>query len=187
MYKILAISGSLRKDSYNTNVLKNAIKLAPENLEIKIADIHDIPLYNEDIESPLPQSVANLKQQIEEADGILFASPEYNYAISGVLKNALDWGSRPSGKSSWKRKIAGLVGATEGNFGTLRAYYDVVKILYGLGMIVPVLSEVPIPNIDEKLDAEGNLTDEKTKAKLVKLLVTMAEWIEKFKSPVNNA
>lgn len=181
MYKILAISGSLRKDSYNTSILKNAIRLAPQNVEIAIFDIHDIPLYNQDIQDPLPESVARLKKEVEASDGILFASPEYNYAMSGVLKNVLDWGSRPSGQNSWKRKIAGVIGATEGNFGTARAYYDVVKILYGLGMIVPVLSEVPIANVDEKLDAQGNLTDEKTKEKIKKLLLAMEEWISKFK------
>jgi len=185
MYKILAISGSLRKDSYNTTILRNAVKLAPENIEIEIADIHDIPLLNQDNESPMPESVALLKQKIEAADGILFASPEYNYSIGGVLKNVLDWGSRPSGKSSWKRKVVGLIGATEGNFATLRAFYDVVKILYGMGMIVPVLSEVPIPNVSTKLDSEGNLTDEKTKEKVKNLLITMIDWIERFKSPHN--
>lgn len=180
MKKILAISGSLRKDSYNTTVLKNAVKIAPEGIEVEIFDIHDVPLYNEDIESPLPEAVVQLKQKIEEADAVLFASPEYNYSITGVLKNILDWGSRPSGHSSWKRKVAGIIGVTDGMFGTARAYYDVQKILYGLGMIVPVLSEVLIAKIPEKLDPEGNLVDEKTKEKIIKLLNTMSEWVDTF-------
>ncbi len=180
MYTILAISGSLRKDSYNTHVLKNAMQLAPGDVQIELVSIGNLPLFNQDLEENLPQEVVAFKQKVEQADAILFASPEYNYAISGVLKNVLDWGSRPYGKNSWKKKVAGLTGATEGNFGTGRAYYDVIKLLYGIGMIVIPGSEVLIANVDQKLDSNGKLIDEKTKEKIKNLLLLMKEWIEKF-------
>lgn len=182
MYTILAISGSLRKDSYNTHVLKSAMQLLPPDVQLEFATIGELPLFNQDLEEDLPQAVIDFKQKIEKADAVLFASPEYNYAISGVLKNAIDWGSRPHGKNSWKKKVVGLVGATEGNFGTGRAYYDVVKLLYGIGMIVIPGSEVLIANVDQKLDGNGMLTDEKTKEKIRNLLILMKEWIAKFQT-----
>lgn len=179
MKKLIAISGSLRKGSYNTAVLRNVVSLAPQGMEIELIDIHEIPVFNQDDEKQLPHAVEVLKEKIEQADGIVFSSPEYNYAISGVLKNVLDWGSRPYGRNSWKKKIAGFIGATDGNFGTARADYDIVKILFGLGMyVVPTI--IPIANVDKKLTPDGELSDDKTKEKIQTLLAQMADWIDRL-------
>ncbi|MCL4403746.1 NAD(P)H-dependent oxidoreductase, partial [Patescibacteria group bacterium] len=104
--KILGISGSLRKGSYHTQLLKAAQSLAPQGVTVDIAGIGDLPLFNQDLEQDPPESVKELKRRIKESDAVLFVTPEYNYSVPGVLKNAIDWASRPYGDSAWSGKPA---------------------------------------------------------------------------------
>lgn len=131
MKKILAISGSLRKDSWNTKIVSALVGIAHEGgeAEVDIAEIGDLPLFNEDIEASRPEAPWRLKTQIEEADAIIISTPEYNRSIPGVLKNAIDWASRPHGLNSFKGKHVLILGATPGSVGTAVAQADLTHIL----------------------------------------------------------
>jgi chromate reductase len=161
--KIIAISGSLKKSSYNT-VLLNEIKTFVPNLEI--LSIGDLPLFNEDLEANFPPAATELKQKIEAADAIIFATPEYNRSIPGVLKNAIDWASRPWGKNSFRNKKVLVMGASIGPIGTALAQYDLKKIMLYLGALV-VPEEVYVNMAGSKF-TDGVLTDADTKNHLVK-------------------
>src|SRR6188768_4576671 len=133
--KILGISGSLRKGSYNSSLLRTAQTLAPGGVTIEIADISDIPPYNEDVrEQGYPPSALRFREQIRAADALLFVTPEYNYSVPGVLKNAIDWASRPYGDSAWSGKPAAIMGASVGTLGTARAQYHLRQIMVFLNM-----------------------------------------------------
>src|SRR5580692_6426303 len=123
MLHIVGIAGSLRRGSYNRAALRAAAELAPADIEIEIVGLQDIPSYNEDREKSPPESVTELKAAVRAADGVLFATPEYNYSIPGVLKNAIDWASRPYGDSAWDDKPAAIMGASISPIGTARAQY----------------------------------------------------------------
>mgnify|MGYP000172587320 CR=1 FL=1 len=169
-FKILAISGSLRKGSYNNGLLEAARELAPKNCDFEIFSLKEIPIYNQDEENPLPPSVAALKAKIKEADSILIATPEYNYSFSGVLKNAIDWSSRPYGDNSWNNKKVGLMGASMGLQGTSRAQYHLRQVFLCLNIHVLNKPEILISAAHEKFDKTGNLLDPKTKEKILELL-----------------
>ncbi|MBP9701775.1 MAG: NAD(P)H-dependent oxidoreductase [Candidatus Pacebacteria bacterium] len=156
--KIIAISGSLRKDSYNTAVLQEVRKTVPD---LEIVDISKLPFFNEELEGNFPAEATTLKQKIEAADGIIISTPEYNRSISGVLKNAIDWASRPWGKNSFENKKVLVMGASVGPIGTALAQYDLKKIMLYLGAhVVPV--EVYVNTAGSKF-TDGKLTDENTK------------------------
>lgn len=174
--KILGIAGSLRKQSFNRGALHAAQTLVPEGATLTIFELDDIPIFNQDKEKELPPAVAKFKQAIHDADAILFVTPEYNYSIPGVLKNAIDWGSRPYGNNSWTGKPAAIMGASPGLFGSARAQYHLRQVLVGLGMPTVNQPEIMISSAADRFDASGVLTDEKTKAligKLLKSLVTL--------------
>ena len=171
--KILGIAGSLRKQSFNRAALRAAQTLVPAGAILTTFELDDIPLFNQDKEKELPLAVAQMKQAIHEADAILFATAEYNYSISGVLKNAIDWGSRPSGESAWKGKPAAIMGASPGLFGSARAQYHLRQVLVGLGMPTVNQPEIMIGNATERFDANGVLSDEKTNALIGKLLTSL--------------
>ena len=120
---ILGIAGSLRKQSYNRALLRAAHELTPEDARMDIFELDGIPPFNQDDEATPPAKVADLKQQVRNADAILLVTPEYNYSVPGVLKNAIDWASRPYGDSAWNGKPVALMGATVGTLGTARAQY----------------------------------------------------------------
>ncbi|HET9697391.1 MAG TPA: NAD(P)H-dependent oxidoreductase [Terriglobales bacterium] len=168
--KILGVPGSLRKASYNLSALKAAQKLVPADAEIEIFDLHGIPSFNEDEERTPPERVVEFKKKIREADAILFATPEYNYSIPGVLKNAIDWASRPYGDSAWNGKPAAIMGASAGAYGTVRAQYHLRQSFVFLNIQPVQQPEVLIGPASQKFDAEGNLTDEKTKKLISQLL-----------------
>lgn len=172
---ILGIVGSLRKDSYNGLALKAALELLPVNVTLNIADLQGIPVFNQDEEMTPPASVLEFKQKIATADAIVFATPEYNYSLPGGLKNAIDWASRPYGKSAWQGKTAAILGVSIGNFGTARAQYDLRKILVALDMPVVVQPEVMIGNAAERFDQNGRLTDERCRQLITKLLTTLVQ------------
>jgi chromate reductase len=160
--QILGIAGSLRTQSFNRSLLKNAQDLLPAGAQLEIYNLDDLPLYNQDLEQPLPPSVDRLKSAIARSDAILFATPEYNYSIPGVLKNAIDWASRPGGASAWAGKPAAIVGATPGALGTARAQYHLRQILVALDMPTVNQPEVMIAGARDRFGANGRLSDEKS-------------------------
>lgn len=173
MKKIIAISGSLRKDSFNTNLLKAAQELAPVGVDIEIIDISSIPLFNQDSEGTVPESVVAFKAQIEAAEGVIFATPEYNRSIPGVLKNAIDWASRPYGKNSFAKKRGLVLGATVAPTGTAIAQSHLKVVMSYLDMVVVGQPEFYLSNAHEKFDAEGKLTDESTREHLKKAVAVL--------------
>ena len=170
-----AFSGSLRKDSYNTLLLHHIAKVLPQGVTMELFDLTHIPLYNADIEAPLPPIVAEFKKKIEQADAIIIATPEYNYSFSGVLKNAIDWASRPKNDNSFAAKPGAILGASNGRFGTVRAQHHLRQVCTAIDLRVLNSPEVMVSNAKTAFDAEGNLIDEKAVQKISKLLETLVE------------
>jgi chromate reductase, NAD(P)H dehydrogenase (quinone) len=181
---ILGIAGSLRKGSYNRAALRAAQESAPEGVVLDLIDLHDIPIYNQDDEMTPPASVLEFKRRILAADAVLFAAPEYNYSISGALKNAIDWASRPYGDSAWRGKPAAMIGASSGNLGTVRAQHHLRQILVTLDMPTVNQPEVMISNAAQRFDQDGRLTDEPTRQIIGKLLAALVRLASKNKAAV---
>jgi len=176
--RILGIAGSLRKGSYNMAALRAAQERMPEGMKMEIFDLATIPLYNGDVElAGIPDSVQRFKAKIKQADGLLIATPEYNYSVSGVLKNAIDWASRPPKDTPLPRKPVAIMGASVGVFGTARAQYDLRKICVCLNAFVLNRPELFIAKAQEKFDATGQLTDEETGKRIRELLEAFQSWI----------
>lgn len=176
MIKILGIAGSLRKDSFNKAALKAAVLLMPKNAKLEIyGSLADIPPFNADYESDPPDSVKKLKKMVKNADAILFVTPEYNYSVPGVLKNAIDWASRPSGDNSWNGKAVAVMGAASGMIGSARAQYHLRQIFVFLNMFAVNRPEVMIPFAAQKFNEKGNLVDEEAKENIRKLLLSLVK------------
>jgi chromate reductase, NAD(P)H dehydrogenase (quinone) len=178
--RILGIAGSLRQKSYNRAALRAAAELAPEGASVEIFDLDGIPPFSEDTEGQPPAQVIELKRRIREADAVLFATPEYNYSIPGVLKNAIDWASRPYGDNSFDGKPAAIMGASVGALGTARAQYHLRQVMVFLNMFPVNQPEVMIGNASQRFDADGNLTDEKTREFIGKLLQSLVAWTRRI-------
>ncbi|HEX4949417.1 MAG TPA: NAD(P)H-dependent oxidoreductase [Blastocatellia bacterium] len=178
--RILGIAGSLRRKSYNRAALRAAEQLLPEGATLEVFELDGIPAFNEDEEQNPPAKVTELKQRIRAADAILIVTPEYNYSIPGVLKNAIDWASRPYGDSAWDGKPVAIMGASVGNIGTARAQYHLRQTFVFLNMFPLNQPEVMIGNAAERFDNEGNLTDEKTKELIGKLLRNLVDWTKRI-------
>jgi chromate reductase len=177
---ILGISGSLRAASYNTAALRAAQELAPKGVTIEIAEISEIPLYNDDEKvKDIPASVTALQAKIKNADAVLVATPEYNYSVPGVLKNAIDWLSRTE-QQPFAGKPLAIIGASPGVIGTARAQYDLRKIFVCLDARVMNKPEVMIGSAHTKFDASGKLTDEDTRKFLSKTIVALQDWTLKL-------
>ncbi len=177
---ILGIAGSLRRESYNRAALRAATKLVPEGTVLETFELDGIPVFNQDEEQNPPPKVSELKRRIREADAILFVTPEYNYSVPGVLKNAIDWASRPYGDSAWNGKPAAIMGASPGAIGTARAQYHLRQILVFLNMFPINQPEVMIGNAFARFDKGGDLTDEKTKDLIRQLLQNLVEWTRRI-------
>ncbi len=173
---ILGIAGSLRQGSYNKAVMHAVKRLVPPGIEIDIFDLEGLPPFNQDLEHTPPARAAELKARVRAAEAVLFATPEYNYSVPGVLKNAIDWGSRPYGENSWLRKPAAIIGASPGRFGTARAQYHLRQILHGVNMYVMSRPEVMISDAAAEFDPEGNLVDGKTKDLVEKFIRSLIQW-----------
>lgn len=180
--KVLGIAGSLRKESYNKWALKAAQLLAPEPIKIDIFDIAGIPLFNQDDERQPSQKLVEFKKAIQAADAILFVTPEYNYSIPGVLKNAIDAASRPYGESAWSGKPVAIMGASVGNIGTARAQYHLRQTFVFLNMYPVNQPEVMIGNASQRFDQEGNLIDDTTANLIKQLLQNLAELTLKLRA-----
>jgi len=179
-FRILGIAGSLRRESYNRAALRAATQLVPEGASIEIFELDGIPGFNQDEEQNPPEKVVELKRRIREADAILIVTPEYNYSIPGVLKNAIDWASRPYGDSAWNGKPAAIMGASIGAIGTARAQYHLRQMFVFLNMFPINQPEVMIGNASERFDAEGNLTDDTTKDFIRQLLQGLVSWTRRI-------
>jgi chromate reductase len=132
--RILGIAGSLRRESYNRAALRAAVQLAPQDATLDVFELDGIPGFNQDEEQKPPAKVVELKRRVREADAVLFVTPEYNYSVPGVLKNAIDWASRPYGDSAWSGKPAAIMGASPGAIATARAQYHLRQIMVFLNM-----------------------------------------------------
>ena len=173
--KVLAVSGSLRAGSYNTQLLRAAAEAAPAGVEVELWEgIGDLPLYDQDLDGgEVPEAVRRLRADWGGADAILFATPEYNGSVPGGLKNAVDWGSRPRLEAPLLNKTVAVVGASPGQFGALWAQADLRKALGVAGARV-VGDELPVARAHEKFDAAGHLLDEELRGRLSLLLETLA-------------
>lgn len=184
--KIVALVGSLRQGSLNRALLREAAAYAPDGLHIELLEIGEVPLYNGDVQSQgFPEAVTRLGDAIRQADGILLVTPEYNYSVSGVLKNAIDWLSRLP-EQPFSEKPLAIMGASMGNLGTARAQYHLRQILVFLNSHVMNRPEIMVPAAHSKFDAEGKLTDDSTRDHLVKFLAafqTFAARVGTVKTP----
>jgi chromate reductase len=178
--KILGFAGSLRKGSYNKALLNAALEMLPENVELEIFDLEGIPLYNQDMEREYPEKVREFKKKLREADALLIATPEYNYSVPGVLKNAIDCASRPFGDNSFDGKPVGIMSASIGMLAGARAQYHLRQSLVFLNTFPLNRPEVMVPFAADKVDGSGRLTDEKTREKIKELLESLAAWTRRL-------
>jgi chromate reductase, NAD(P)H dehydrogenase (quinone) len=176
---VAAFSGSLRKESYNTKLVKAFQQLAPAEVTVRIVDIGGLPLLNEDLEADLPPSVKDLHASIDDAQAVLLATPEYNRSYSPVLKNALDWGSRPAGKNRWDGKPAAVVGCSPYALGAFGAQHHLRQVLVYLNMPAVQQPEFYLANAADKFDKQGKLADEDTRKRIQALWTTFVQWIKK--------
>ncbi len=173
---ILGISGSLRKDSFNTAALRACQQRLPEGVTMSLFDLTPVPLYNEDVRAQgFPVPVQALRDAIAHADALILSSPEYNYSVSGVMKNAIDWVSRPPEQPFDGKPIA-LIGATPGGFGTARSQYHLRQMFIYLNGLLLNRPEVMISAAHTKFDAQGQLIDTATSDQLHQLLQALVAW-----------
>jgi chromate reductase len=178
--RILGIAGSLRRESYNRWALRAATKLVPEGAEIEIFELDGIPGFNQDDEQNPPAKVAELKQKIRDSNAILFVTPEYNYSVPGVLKNAIDWASRPYGDNAWDGKPVAIMGASIGSIATARAQYHLRQMFVFLNMYAVNQPEVMIGNCADVFDPQGEITDESTNEHIRGLLQALVDWTRRL-------
>jgi chromate reductase, NAD(P)H dehydrogenase (quinone) len=178
--KVLGISGSIRKASFNTAALRACAEMMPAGMTMTYARIDDLPLFNQDVfDAGLPESAKRFRAEVTAADGLLIASPEYNFSVTAALKNAIDWGSRPPNQVFQDKPIA-IFSVSQGPMGGARVQYDLRRILGQLwGHVLP-RPEVFIGSSPSKFDAQGRLTDETTRKFLTDLVVGFKAWIERM-------
>ncbi len=174
--RVLVLSGSLREKSYNTALLREAQRLAPDGMTIVLASIQEFPLYDADLEArAFPQAVKDVSASIAKADALLIATPEYNFSIPGVLKNAIDWLSRPPLDQALIGKPVAIAGAG-GRLGSARAQYHLRQVCACLSMLPVPRPELFVLNAWEKFDDHGRLKDELLAPQIVELLTALADW-----------
>ena len=180
--EFVGISGSLRAGSFNTGSLRAAAELAPDGMTITLADISEVPLYNDDVRAiGIPACVETLRAQIAAADGVIISTPEYNYSVPGVLKNAIDWLSRTE-PQPFAKKPVGIIGASPGAIGTARAQYDLRKSFVYLDAYVMNKPEVMIASAHTRFDAHGELTDQPTREFLRAMLIALRDWTHRLQA-----
>ncbi|HET6516161.1 MAG TPA: NAD(P)H-dependent oxidoreductase [Thermodesulfovibrionales bacterium] len=184
VFKILGFAGSLRRDSFNKALLRAARELVPENVELEIFDLEGIPPFNQDLEQEPVEKVKEFKAKIRDADAILIATPEYNYSIPGVLKNAMDCASRPYGDNAFAHKPVAVMGASVGTIGTARAQYHLRQCFVFLSCFALNQPEVMVANAQEKIDKEGRVTDQKTRELIRQLLENLVAWTKRLTPPM---
>ena len=177
MFNVIVIVGSLRKDSFNKKLALALQKLNHPKLKLTIAKIDDIPLYNQDLDQALPASVVRLKKEIVDADAVLFVTPEYNRSIPGVLKNIIDWGTRPYGQNVWAQKPMAVTGTSPGVVGTAVSQSHFRSIMVAIDGILMGQPEVYLVQKDGVIDDNAGVTDESTRKFLEGFLEKFAGWI----------
>ena len=183
--RVLGFAGSLRAGSFNRALLRAARELPPAEMHIDIHDLIDVPLYNGDVEQANDRApVTALKREIREADALLIATPEYSHGVPGVLNNAIDWVSRPPGKSPLEGKLAAIIGASPGMTGSARAQTQLRQAFNFTNTYAMLQPEVLVARAHVKFDAEGHLTDETTRKFLQQFLGTFLTWA-KARLPVH--
>jgi chromate reductase len=179
--RILGIAGSLRRASFNRGLIRAAIEVAPPGVTVTPFELRDVPMYDADVEADGdPAPVAALKRAIGEADALLLATPEYNHCIPGVLKNAIDWASRPPRASVLSGKPVAVMGASPGRGGTARAQAQLRDGMTYTGSLVLPLPELLVPLAGTKFDDAGNLADDETRMEIRDLLVALAAWTRRL-------
>ncbi len=179
--KILGFAGSLRKDSYNRSLLRAALELMPKDAELEIFDLDGIPPFNQDLENQPSEKVKEFKAKIRAADAVLIATPEYNYSIPGVLKNAIDCASRPYGDNAFEHKPVAIMGASIGMAGSARAQYHLRQCFVFLTCFALNQPEVMVPFAQEKIDKDGKVTDQKTRERIRELLESLVAWTRRLR------
>ena len=174
--KVLAFAGSLRKGSYNKALVRAALEVAPESVTIEVFDLEGIPPFNQDFEANPPQIVKEFKEKIRNAEALLIATPEYNYSVSGVLKNAIDWASRPRADTPLEGKPVAIMSASIGRLGGARAQYHLRQTFVFLNMHPVNRPEVMLPDAPHNVDADGRVTNEQTRQLVRQLLEALAAW-----------
>jgi chromate reductase len=183
--RVLGVPGSLRKGSFNRGLLRAASEMLPEGMTLDVYELGALPLYNGDVEAAgLPEPVQDFQRRIEAADALLYATPEYNYSMAGVLKNAIDWGSRPSparATQPFNGKPVAMMGASAGMMGTGRAQYHLRQTCVFLNMLPLNKPEVFVAAAATKFDASGRLTDETLRTRIRQLLEALAAWTQRLR------
>lgn len=180
--KILAISGSSRKGSYNWALLDAAKEMLPENTTLEIFDVSNFPLFTQDLEEAPPAEITAFKKKIKEADAVLFATPEHNFSITAMLKNAIEWGNRPERDNSWDGKPAALVSASSGPRGGARAQMHLRQIMVDLNMYPINQPALFLAMAEGAFDDDLRLKDERAKKTLATILQSLVQWTKKIKS-----
>ena len=179
MAKIAVIVGSIRRESLNKKLAVALAKLAKPGFEFTFSQIDDLPLYNQDVEATPPAAVTRLKREVEGADGVLIVTPEYNRSIPGVLKNAIDWASRPYGKNSFNDKPTAAIGTSPGAIGTAVAQQDLRSILAYLNVVLMGQPEAYIAYKKDMIDDQGHVTDESVRKFLQTFMDAFTGWVER--------
>lgn len=180
MPRVLVLVASFRRGSYNQQLARGLQRLAEERMEFAFADLSTLPHYNDDLWAAPPRSVEDFKQRILDADGVLIVTPEYNRSIPGVLKNALDWGSRPVGQNAWSGKPAAICGASRGAIGTAAAQSQLRSIVPAIGLCLMSQPEVYITFKDGLVTEDGEVTVASTRAFLAQFVAAFASWVERI-------
>ena len=179
---VLGFAGSLRRASFNRSALRASGEMLPEGMTLEIFDLAEIPLYNGDVEAQgFPEGVVRFKERVAAADALLISTPEYNYSIPGVLKNAIDWMSRPADTMPCSGKPIAIMGAAMGMLGTARAQFALRQVCVFTNMLPLNRPEVLIPRAHEKFDADGRLTDEDSRRHIRKLLEALEAWTRQIR------
>jgi chromate reductase len=176
--KIAVLVGSLRRESFNRKMAKALIKLSPESLGLEIIEIGGLPLYNQDLDESPPSAWTEFRERLKKFDGVLFVTPEYNRSVPGVLKNAIDVGSRPYGKSAWAGKPAAVMSVSPGTYGGFGANHHLRQSLVFLDMPAMQQPEAYIAKAGDIFDEQGSLTKESTRELAAKFLQAFAAWVE---------
>ena len=179
--RVLGIAGSLRRGSYNRGLIRAAMEVAPDGTQVSQFELGELPMFNADVEADgEPPAVAEFKRAIAAADALLIATPEYNHCVPGVLKNAIDWASRPARRSVLTGKPVAIMGASTGGGGTARAQAHLRDGLAYTNGLVLALPEVLVGVAAEKFDEDGNLHDQETRTEVRDLLVSLAAWTRRL-------
>jgi chromate reductase len=171
--------GSLRKESLNRKLANALIKMAPQSLKMEIVEIGNLPLFNQDFEADPPQSVREFKQRVEAADAVLFITPEYNRSVPGALKNAIDVGSRPYGKSAWNGKPGAIISVSPGGMGGFGANHHLRQSMVFLNVPIMQQPEAYIGNAGSLFDDKGDISNDSTRDFMGKFLQAYSQWVER--------